>query len=293
MSKRRTDIELLRIIAAFCIVVFHTMRSSWIIFFSFGVVFFATLAVYFAAVSSKDHSVKSRLLENGIPFAFWFLFYGMIELFFDGSFFPKTHGDYRDYLAPTAIHLWFLPFIAVALIAADFIKKINKKKLMALISATAAIAIISTAPFWRKIDIPAPYAQYAQTVAAALIGLFLAWRKELALKTQLILLIGLFAASGLCIAVGQLGIGAIYLTGLIMCLPLLSTRSIIPESQAITLISGATFGIYLVHPFIIRCLYYIRDWESVLIAPLTFLCSLLLVLTIQRFLPEKFRSILF
>ena len=106
-------IELLRIVAAFGIIWFHSKLPEFGIVSYGGLVIFLTFSSYFAAIapiSRPDYLLRlgKRLL---LPWAAWWLVYGALNLADHRPLLLPHHDITLGVLTGTHIHLWYLPFI--------------------------------------------------------------------------------------------------------------------------------------------------------------------------------------
>lgn len=112
--ERNDTIELLRVVAACGVIWFHMETTPFKSVGYSGLVFFLIVSVVFqmgAAERGLWHGFfrrrASRLL---VPWAAWFVIYGLLNLVKGKVLFPYSSGIVPDILAGPWIGLWYLPF---------------------------------------------------------------------------------------------------------------------------------------------------------------------------------------
>jgi len=252
-SQRRQEVEVLRIVSAFGIVWYHT-ASVGRDFAYVGLIAFLITSMYFAtrhAVAPK--SVASRARTLLIPWAIWFLFYGLLNVVRHQDFLPMAHGWGTGILAGTSIHLWYLPFIFFCMVGFDWIRTQVDARVLAVVCVVTAGLLLALSRFWREpsLDLIYPYAQYAHALSGVLIGVFLAncdvlsRRDRVLAVAALLLSIAMFSAS-------LPGVGVPYLLGVAVTALALSPAWKGCIQFDVVWLSECTFGIYLSHIFWLR-----------------------------------------
>ena len=161
--------NLIKIIASFCVVWFHT----GVLLFGFrpsGVLIFAFISGYFIAVS-KSQSLTKKVNRLVIPFIFWSCVYGCINLYLSGSIFREGN----NLLTGPDIHLWYLPFVIMFTIVLFNLKRFEYCDLLALFTGLIIWLI--------DIEGPAPTGQYLNAAPILLIGFYIG--RNYKIKTSL------------------------------------------------------------------------------------------------------------
>ncbi len=239
------EIEVLRIISAFGIVYFHTGEESLRHVAYSGLVIFTIISVYLTNYQ-KTAGIFKKISRLGVPFLFWFVFYGVINYLTRGTLYPHDYSFLQGILATPSLHLWFIPFILFTTIVFSLIKP-N----IGLLSWGFAFALLITAPIWREILIPEPFGQYTHVLPAAFIGRFLKDYSGIYKPLKLPLLTILFLLIGYLAYIQLYGVGITYLFGYLLSLVLIFPKRFIGYNKILLTISFATFGVYLIHPFIL------------------------------------------
>jgi|GEM_PF-4479842 len=281
----RVEIEIFRILSAFGIVWFHSGIDIGRDIAYGGLIYFLIISAYFATISTRSHSIIERAERLLIPFLLWSLFYGSIHFITKGYFFPENYTFVSKVLASPSIHLWFLPFVFFSLIAIDNLRQIISKKWVVTAIGLTAISLILFSPKWREISFIPPLGQYIHAFPAILIGIFLGVMHQIRIKW--ILIIGIIASIVIMIYKKEPGVGIPYLTGFIPCYFLFKGNRINNKKSLLLNISSATYGVYLLHVFIFLILIKF-DISGILLPVLVFILSLLSVVTLKKYIPNKF-----
>jgi len=285
----RSDVELLRIFSAFGIVWFHSGYPKWIDVAYSGLVVFLILSAYFAASSKKLYTISERARRLLIPCLVWAAFYALFLIVRGRDIFPEDYSLFSKLLATPALHLWYLPFMFFCIILIDKIKTRVSIPVIAVCSLSLAAGFLVCASIWTAWGSPPPLRQYTHALPAVGIGVLLAALAQLKLHVGYI-----------CLAIGVLlfivlfqlelkGVGWTYLIGILATLLLLRQKSFLPDSDIVLVVSSLSFGVYLIHPFVITVLRHINITAFAL-PMLGFLLSMVLVFVIQRLLPKKFEK---
>lgn len=284
----RFDIELLRVLCIFGIVVGHIYPIPITEIKSLahgGLVVFIVISAYFCMLSSKSHTVLERAKRLLTPCIIWSIIYGAFRLVKGEPLFVQHHDIVSTLLTTPSIHLWYLPFIFFGIIAIDAAKLHVSRHIIGIFSAVIAIILIATAPIWRSYEYITPWGQYSHALPALFIGVFFACFQQINLYTRRILFLGIYVSAFIMTLLGLKGFGEPYFFGLITCLILFTQESIIPESNTIKILSQATFGIYLSHLLFAAALRPL-GLTGVSLGLLTFLVSCIAVIIARRYLPK-------
>lgn len=266
---RNQNIELVRIAAAFGIVLFHSGAPGASVGYS-GLVAFTALSTYFAG--SGWGKLAKRVM---VPWLFWSVFYLGWRFAADGSPFHEGLTPIESILYGT--HLWFLPFIFVVNIA---VAKIQSKHLP-LLCSLLAFAFLAASPWWRQVQLSfdPPVIQFLHAVPAALLGV--AFRSKLGMA---------ISALGLCVCifwqVGGVSLPYAIGGGAVLAAILLPRMRWNVEGA-----SACMLGVYLVHIAALGVFNRITGPETILTATAAFLASLAGVWLARRLVPLS-RSIL-
>lgn len=160
---RNQNIEVVRIAAAFGIVVFHSGATGAELGYS-GLVAFTMLGTYFAGGSAQKLALRMM-----VPWAFWSFFYLGWRFAADGSPFHEGLSPLASVMYGT--HLWFLPFIFIANLTVATVGWRHFPTACAI----SAFALMAATPWWKEIQMATepPVAQYLYALPAALIGVAL------------------------------------------------------------------------------------------------------------------------
>jgi peptidoglycan/LPS O-acetylase OafA/YrhL len=281
----RSDLEVLRIIAAFGIVWFHSGYAYGRDLAYAGLVVFLILSTYFSTKSLRTHSLGERALRLIVPCILWSALYGAINFMRNEPIFPSNYSLFSKILVTPSIHLWYLPFVFFCIIFIDKVKQYIDSKTLAIFTAIVASTLLLISPQWRQWEYVVPLGQYIHALPAILIGMLLALSQQLS-SSMKYLLIGLVFLSAIYIFWVQIaGVSVTYLVGISGTLLLLKDKSILPKNNVIIELSRLTFGIFLVHPLIIFVLRHI-GFNSILLPVLSFIASAICIYTVFKVTPK-------
>jgi len=257
-TPKRADIEWLRWVSAFGIVWFHAGHSGIALAYS-GLVVFLVLSVALGGRSGQPDlaTLQRRALRLLRPWLLWFGLYAAFNAQRGLPVLPLDAGWVAGVLAGPSIHLWYLPFVFLVLVALDALRThIALRTLSALAWAGAAL-VMATAPWWRPVTLGLPYPalQWADALAPVLVGVYAlgahdgCWSRPvaLAMAVVLVLLAALLAAVD--------WVGTPYAVGLAASLLLLLLRQPgRPGSPGLSAITDCAFGVYLSHSLVFALL---------------------------------------
>lgn len=285
--KKRQDIELLRILSAFAIVWFHSEVIGYETAYA-GLIVFLILSMYLAGKStfSGNHRISRRVARLLIPWAVWFIIYGLLNVLAHKSIIPLNHGILAGILSGPRIHLWYIPFIFICLTLFDIVRNYVSNMSIACISAILAIIVLSSAAVWRfeSIQLGYPIAQYAHASAGVFIGVFFSYFGVIPKRigTLLLLIIVVAAAS----AIPCNGVGIPYLIGIaagcVVVFQPLAKKSIINLS----FISQCTLGIYFIHIIFLLAIKKLNADTGILLPIVAFILSFFTIFLIRRLFPK-------
>lgn len=252
---RNQNLELVRIFAAFGIVLFHSQAPGAAVGYG-GLIAFVILSAMFARPASPEALAKGIML----PWLFWYLAYGAVNLILRGYFASPDLTLAGKVLYGTGVHLWYLPFIFVVCLIVGRIRGLAAEWIAALM----VLLLLLVAPWWREFTFSGepPIPQYLHVMPAVLIGL--AFRSNYAALAALVAL-----AAALVWQVPGMSI-SYAIGGLAVFLALL-----IKEMKwNVQPIADCMFGVYLLHPLALTVTNYTIGRFSVLGAVVAFLLAL-------------------
>ena len=170
-TQRNQAIEGLRVLAAFAIVAFHAQGEGYRWFYSGLVVFLFLSAMFAMAPASRERRPRELALRLLVPFAFWSVVYGALNLALGRPLFVQDHPA-SILLAGTSFHLWFLPFIALVLAVLGVLRKIGRPALVCVALAFAGGTLLASAPLWFEHiwQFAIPFPQWLRALPAVLLG---------------------------------------------------------------------------------------------------------------------------
>ncbi len=287
-ARRNQAVELLRIASAFGIIVFHA-KAPYAEFGYSGLVAFVLLSP-FMDVSRNWGKIRSpAMLAKALllPWLFWVIVYGVAKFALDKSIVPAP-GIFGVLLVGTSIHLWFLPFMFLALAAINALKPHQHPGRLFLPSALAAAAILAAAPFWsgygRAIMLPFP--QWIHASAAIFFGIALG--VAISSQRKMVILIVIFAINIAIMAIYPIyGVTLPYVVAIISLMLCNYFGGYITHNFSVQSIADCMFGVYLVHIFFLSAASRIigsANYGQVLLA---FAASLAAVWSARRLVPAS------
>lgn len=248
--EKRQEIELLRVVSAFGIVWFHCSAFGKDIAYS-GLIVFLILSMYFSANSnSKPKPFSERSKRLLIPWVLWLLFYGALHVILKKPFMRTNNGLVAGVLAGTSIHLWYMPFIFMAITLFDQVKKYIASQPLAYICALIIVFIFSMTGFWRpwSSSLGSPWGQYVHALNGVFIGVFFANCGAIP-KPVIVGFISLMLTTVALSSLTVPGVGEPYLIGIIITAITLLPRWNFHSGLKFNGLSDCTLGIYMTHPF--------------------------------------------
>lgn len=317
---RRQDIEAVRLLAAFGIVAFHggawgSVTVSAIAYGGLMVFLMLTLWLSPGAAEAQRRGWRQLAVARArrllLPWALWFLFYGLARVLDGGAFLelaqPWRAAGYGELaaltlgaLAGTSIHLWYLPFVFAALTVLDELKARLPAGWLTGAGAAAALLGLATAAWWRPatLDLPYPLLQWADAGVAVGAGLLLwgrpawpllRWRLAAAAVLAAALAVVLLnpgapgtsaVARGFAIAVG---------VGFAVCWALAEDALRALRRLNCSPWAEATFGLYLSHSFFQALLLRHGRLPDALLPLAVFTAALLFAVGLRRLRPGAAR----
>lgn len=280
--QRRQDIEFFRIISTFAVVWFHSGLIDSEIAYG-GLIIFLLLSTYIAGTGKSYGTTifPRRVKRLLLPWLVWFVIYGAVNVIVGKPVVPLNNGIIAGILTGPSVHLWYLPFLFSCLFVFDLAKKRIPSLLLASISAALTILIVSSAPLWRSksFELGYPLAQYMHASAGIFLGIFFSKFHELPYKILFLLFI--FAASILTIPLS--GIGIPYLIGVTAGCTLVFLDGKNLFNFQFEPLSQYMFGVYLIHPLLIRLLNQLPSTKGYWIPIIAFFSSTYIIYLLKKY----------
>lgn len=287
---RNGSLDLMRLPAAFGVVLFHVGAPGAMIGYS-GLAYFLILVPAFGLASSASAQasgfVRSRARRLLVPWLIWSGIFALLRL----GLWQASHRPFEEVFDPSMIvtgaslHLWFLPYAFFASLCLPSIRRLatglSRPAFLALVSATLLLLLASLAPILHRQPDP-PLAQWAYGLPSLLAGLALGLvrlRQEGAMAVNL----SLAAVLGFAVLIGWTD-GVLQLTvallAILACMALPS-----PDGPLATFCARHSMGVYLVHPLCMSALIRIvpLEHDGLPMAVLVMLASLGLSVLFGRF----------
>ncbi len=248
---RNPWVDGLRVAAAVGIVWFHA-RAPEAEFAYSGLSVFLIMTFYFEARRSGAASLSGLAARYLIPWAFWFLFYGFAHLAVSEPFLRNYGANVSllaTILAGTSIHLWYLPFVFVFLVALRMALNTPVRDIAFPLAATALLIYIATARLWlaAATEMGPPIGQYAQALPAVLTGVALgAANNSSGARAVIALLVVALAVAGLTVS-HQFGLQDA-LAATLFIVALFLGKKPLARNLSFGLLPALTYGVYLIHP---------------------------------------------
>lgn len=276
-TTHRQGIDLARFVAAFGVVVAHALASprDWVGHLALAVflVLTAFLAVQSAQRAGGTYAFLPRAKRLILPWLVWSAFFRLLDLMISDSpdrFKPLT--DPWSLLYGSYIHLWFLPFVGLAMVlVGPAVKHVTSPE--RLLGASLLLTGISAPLFWahEALGLPEPMPQWAFALPCYGLGLLLGIAHPMG-KAFIPLTAGV-AMTVLAVVLGQ---GAPWTITLLLGLAGFELFWRLPLRGAwLPHLGQVSFGIYLSHPFFMLVVYKLwgPDIEPLLGAVFAFLMS--------------------
>jgi surface polysaccharide O-acyltransferase-like enzyme len=278
----RQDIEALKLASALGIVWFHSGAEGAGIGYS-GLVAFLILSVFLSGhTSGVNAGARARRLL--VPWLVWAALYGFLRFVRRQPVISLKNGLAAGILSGPSIHLWYLPFIFMVLVALDVAKTRVSLSLLCYSGAILAVLTFISSGEWIGASLRAgyPWAQYSYAAAGIFTGMYLMGVRAINRQHRipLLLLILLSAAAAIPLS----GIGLSYLIGIAACAPVLLSPAPMLAVD-IRPVSQCSFGIYLIHPLILMVANGLKVNIGMLLPVIVFFLSGLLVWYFRRSFP--------
>jgi len=223
-----------------------------------------------------------------LPWAFWLVFYGAVNIAHHMPFIPHDN-PVGQLLLGTSAHLWFLPFMFGVLVLLDRVKVGGYAAPPFWLCAVGATAILATAAFWRLPSLawPSPFPHWMTGLAAPAVGVVFGLQGRMG-KVGWIGVAMVFAGLLAAIAARLPGVGIPYATGMVLVFAIGSIpETAIPARWTVQPVANCMMGVYLLHIVVLDIAAKFVASGSYQIVAVTFIVSLLVVWLARRFLPPS------
>lgn len=287
-AHRHTNLEILRIAAAFGIVGYHAQVPAKEVPYAGLIVFLALSPLVDARFNwAKIRSMTSLAKVFLLPWAFWFIVYAAANLVMHKPVLPEGN-SVGSVLYGSAPHLWFLPFIFIMLGVMGLIKRGCAPVVVFWIATAMASLVLATSIGWRPITINAavPYTQWIHGAAAVLAGLALGLYRD-TFRGAWVGIVLLGAALLLCATYQLPGLSVTYAIGLVaVAVALFAVEPFNSHGKGIRAVSQCMFGVYLVHILAIAIVKKVVPVDNYAMALAIFAICLAGVALTRRILPQ-------
>lgn len=273
----------LRLLSAASIVWFHTAPANPIgSFGAVGLVMFVYLS-FLSAPKPKDYLSSLNRNARGflVPWAVWWVFYALEKAWFAGGIPPLLGPETNIWvlMQGPAIHLWFLPFLFLSMMAVHLIRAVAIPLPDSFkISIALTVGILGISFLKDTGTLPEPLRQMLLATPAVALGLSYLWVMRIRDRRSRSLYFLAIAAAVNVAAIPIWFYGETYIaigySGASLTILLLLFRW--PRSRTVMHLSLLSMGIYLIHPFaltVIRKFLGADVSEMIIQAPLAFVLS--------------------
>lgn len=243
-TQRNQNLELVRIVSAFGIVLFHAGAPAAGIGYG-GLIAFAAMSLYFAAASDGAPRTTMALARTLLlPWLFWWLVYGAMNVVLRGYLFAPELGIASAILFGTSQHLWYLPFAFAALLLVERTRVLASPAVLMAGFGLAGMAMLLLAGSWRgpSLTMALPLPQVIHAFPAVLLGAAMGFASRLGSRWVAATLGLLAVATALWVQVPGVTLPyAVGLGGIVLARELPSIRFNLEP------VSRCMFGVYLTH----------------------------------------------
>jgi len=293
-KNRNYNLEILRIISCFGIVLLHGADGSLVKDIGFSCLIIFMLISSYLLIPQKNYSsfFSKRVDRLMIPWLFWFFVYGLLHIINGTSFLPATGNIVSAILYGTRMHLWYLPFIFITSVIIVFYYNMVEqhsilKKYNWVIFMLLSIVILIISPLWRpwSSDLGVPWSQWFLIFPAVFIGLTISNMNHHSSnywKIILYVIIIILISTWLTLS-DQHNVGIRYLFGFIFFVSAIYLKfDISSHSKIIMKLSNCTYGIYLIHPLIYSIEKKLGFSDNFIVPFLTYSLSLLIIIIANK-----------
>lgn len=262
-AAHRQGIDLARFIAAYGVVIAHALASldDWVGHLALGLflVLTAFLAVKSAERAGGNYAFLPRLRRLILPWLVWSAFFRLLDMAVSDRpdrFQPLT--DPWSLLYGSYIHLWFLPFVGLAMVlVGPAVRLVTTPR--RLVGATVLVVVLSAPLFWahETLGLPEPLPQWSFALPVYALGLLTGIAQTLGRP-----LLPVLAAVLLTALAAWLGNLQPWTLTILVAYAGFALFWHLPVRGAFALHLGqVSFGIYLVHPFLMLVVYKLMGPE--------------------------------
>jgi hypothetical protein len=284
---RLQSIELLRIVAAFGIIAYHSQAPLHDLMYS-GLIIFLILSPMLDTHFNwhRTRPILSIAKSLMLPWAFWMVIYGIINKLQHKPFLP---GGWQNILYGTSPHLWFLPFMFIVLTAINFVK--SRSINIFLWSCTLLAAIfLATVSLWRSMSLTwlAPFPHWIHATPPVLVGVVLGLMGKMGnirIVALIIIALGLVVADTTFLP----GVAIPYTVGILLtAITALYSARLLPQNWSVQPVSSCMMGVYLCHMIVLKIVGKVTGSANYITVILTFVIALCGVYFVRRFFkPSK------
>ncbi|GLS85402.1 hypothetical protein GCM10010873_03750 [Cypionkella aquatica] len=257
VSTHRQSVDLARFLACFGIVAAHVyaLVDDWAGHLSLGLFLVLTgfLAMQSFQRAGGNYNFVTRAQRLLLPWLFWSAFFRLIDLKVSDS--PEKWQILHDpwtLFVGSAIHLWFLPFVALAMLLVKPVGRFVTTPAR-LAAALAVVVVVSVPMFWAMhvYKPPAPLTQWLYSLPVYTLGLLVGIAHPMGRSIWPII-------AGAAMALGAYMVTeaepwAWTLFGAVLLFE--AFWRVQMQHKALPLLGQAAFGIYLLHPFFMLVTY--------------------------------------
>jgi surface polysaccharide O-acyltransferase-like enzyme len=289
----RYDVDLFRIISAAGIVWYHSGVVVGHEFSYAGLVFFIVLSVYFGGyANNKKKAFADRVRRLLVPWLFWGALYAASNFVLRKPIFICQDSDViACLLVGSSLHLWYLPFMFVVLLALDHLRMYTHILVFSCVGAVLATLMLTSFSLWREqsLELGAPWAQHLHALAGVFVGMFFCGLGAMQKKARVVGLSVLLTSAA--VAVPAAGLGLPYIVGILtaaVCLLTSFSNYFFSREQGEVIfgLAQCTFGVYLVHPFFLAAARKFGFLDGAIPPVIAFFLSFLAIYMFRRFLPR-------
>jgi surface polysaccharide O-acyltransferase-like enzyme len=275
--RRNQAIEALRVLAAFGVVCFHNDGPMRSVAYA-GLSIFIILTMHFETGLNYDRHVRVSVLAKRllVPWCFWFVAFAGLNVALGQPALVNDANLVEVVFTGSSLHLWYLPFIFLAVVVVS-VSKQNVSRLTLLLWSTAgSLVVFLLVPIWRpwSLGVGPPVAQYLHALTPLLFGVVIGTRQSHPMG-RLALLTVLVAATVLA-AMPYRGVALPHLIAGLLVLTALHLKSQPPAWLRAEGISRYMLGVYLIHPAVLTIMHPAFGTGSLLVAVIAFVGSLAL-----------------
>lgn len=283
--------EALRIVACYGIVAYHAHAPLHDLAYA-GLVVFLFLSPFLDCHYNweRPRSISSLARVYLIPWAFWFVVYGALNLLLHKPLFAGD-GSFQAVLYGTSPHLWFMPAMFAVMSILGVAKTRVSSTLIYWVSIVTASVLMVTAGLWQTLltSLNPPFAQWIHAAPVVFAGIAFGLQGRMAAGRTASL--SLLALSVIVVAVAGLpGISIPYAVGLVSSvLVVFWGARVWPAHWSVQTIASCTLGVYLVHMIFLGVFGRVTGKENHLTVLLAFAAALLTTCLARRSFPSSRR----